>query len=451
MKITTLLRAAAVGMAAVTLGTIASFFFVATEKKYSHVIMMTGTLEGDSQRLVKLELAGQESDALIEEIDRIINGLLNGDQELDLPAARDPELREAIEEVQRSFAETERLIQQFRQFPDLRNKLVAASENLFAEIETSLTILDETAQASAWRLILIEAGILALELGFLALVLFATYKINSILRGSTSTLAGASNQIATAMQEQERTISQQASSVNQTTTTMEELGASSRQSADQAESCASGSRQALELADEGNRAVEQALEGMVILKEQVSSIAEQIMNLSEQTSQISLVSELVGNIASQTNMLALNASVEAARAGEQGKGFSVVAGEIRKLADQSKKSSEKISTLVRDIQVYLNSTVMVTDEGTKKADLGIKLAQETAETFSSVATAINNAFLNSQQIAMTAKQQAIAVQEVMTAINEIDLGAKETVAAIKQVKVSTEQLDREAQKLKAAV
>ncbi len=179
------------------------------------------------------------------------------------------------------------------------------------------------------------------------------------------------------------------------------------------------------------------------------AIAEQILHLSEQTGQIAGVSDLVADLANQTNMLALNAAVEAARAGEQGKGFAVVAGEIRKLADESKNSANKINNLVTDIQAAMNSTVMVTDEGTKKTDEGIKLTQGTASTFAGVTDAVNNVFLNSQQISLSAKQQAVAVQQVLSSMNALNLGAQETATGVEQVKKSTYQLDEVAKRLQA--
>jgi methyl-accepting chemotaxis protein len=163
-------------------------------------------------------------------------------------------------------------------------------------------------------------------------------------------------------------------------------------------------------------------------------MAEEILRLSEQTSQIGSISELVRELANQTNMLALNAAVEAARAGEHGKGFGVVATEIRKLADQSRKSAERINALVSDVQNATNSTVMAAGEGTK--------------TVEGIVTAINDITVSSQQISLTAKQQAIAIQQVVDAMNIIDSGAVQTASGIAQTKVETQKLSETAQELR---
>lgn len=271
------------------------------------------------------------------------------------------------------------------------------------------------------------------------------------MNNSASSIASSTSEIAATVEQQERTAQQQAASVNETTTTMDELGASSRQSAEQAAAAAAGAKQALELAEGGTRAVDRTLSGMSTLREKVGAIADQIMRLSEQTSQIGSISGLVSDLANQTNMLALNAAVEAVRAGEHGKGFAVVSGEIRKLADQSKKSAEKINALVQDIQNAINSTVMATDEGTKTVEEGVRIAEETAQAFAGVTDAVNNVVLNSQQISLNVKQQAVAIQQVVSAMNNLNSAARETANGIGQVKIGTQRLNTAAGQLQELV
>lgn len=275
--------------------------------------------------------------------------------------------------------------------------------------------------------------------------------ISRRINSSASIVANYSSEIATTVEQQERNFSQQAASVNETTTTMDELGSSSQQVTEQAEAAADSARKALDLSENGTKTVQTTLENMDTLKEKVSALADQIMRLSEQTSQIGNISSLVSDLANQTNMLALNAAVEAVRAGEHGKGFAVVAAEIRKLADQSKKSAEKINALVTDIQGAINSTVMVADEGTKTVDGSVKIAQESASAFEGVTDAVNNMVTNNQQILLSVKQQATAIQQVVDAMNNINTATKENSDGISQVKVGTQKLNEAAIELKEIV
>lgn len=291
-------------------------------------------------------------------------------------------------------------------------------------------------------------------------------------------IVGSAGDIAATVEQQERIINQQATAVNEITSTMDELGVSSRQAAEQAESASdsaravlnlaqegsTGARQVFNLAEDGNKVVDKSLEGMSELREKMAAIAVQIMRLSEQTTQIGSITGVVTDLANQTNMLALNASVEAVRAGEHGKGFGVVANEIRRSADQSKKSAEKIYGIISEIQNAISSTVIATDEGTKTVKEGIKLSQDAAQAFKGVTQSINDIVLKNQemtlaatnnivlkgkQISLSAMQQALAVQQVVEAMNAINSGAKETASGINQTKVGTQLLNDAAQNLKA--
>jgi methyl-accepting chemotaxis protein len=300
-------------------------------------------------------------------------------------------------------------------------------------------------------LFVLLVGMLAAGGTTVGLSLLLSNRVSSFIKQLADSISTSSGAIVDTVEMQEVTVNMQANSAIETSTTVNALGAISFQSAEQAESSATGARQALSLAEDGTRSVQQTLQGMSGLRDKVDAIAQQIVNLSEQTGQITVVSDLVADLASQTNMLALNAAVEAARAGEQGKGFSVVASEIRKLADQSKKSADKINALAEDIQAAINRTVMVTDEGTKTVNEGIDLAQATAATFVGVTDAVNNVFLNSQQISTAAKQQAVAIQQVLSSMTMISQGSQESAVGMHQVKMTTRELTQVADELKAAV
>ncbi|MEB3117900.1 MAG: methyl-accepting chemotaxis protein [Limnothrix sp.] len=267
----------------------------------------------------------------------------------------------------------------------------------------------------------------------------------------SSSLAASSSEIAATVEQQERTSSAQAASVNETTATMDELSASSRQSAEQAESAAAASQRVLHLVEDGNRTVGQTLESMTEMRMQMNAIAQQISQLSSQAAQIGSITQLVTDVANQTNMLALNAAVEAVRAGEHGKGFSVVAAEIRKLADRSKESAQKIDGLVTEIQGAIDTTVMATEEGSKRVEVGLTASQQTAGAFDEVARAIDMVVVSNQQISLNIRQQAIAVDQVVQAMNALNQGAKQTAEGIAQTRIGTRRLEEAARDLQEMV
>ena len=329
---------------------------------------------------------------------------------------------------------------------DVIDQYIAEEKALVADEEEANLAALASLRTTALASIILGAGV-AVVIG--AWLIRVQAALSKSIEEAVDSLATSSTEIATTISQQERTSSDQAASVNETTTTVEELGASARQSAAQAEAASNGAQQALEFAESGNQAVSRTMGEIGQLRDKVAEIAEKIIGLSEQTGQVGEISELVGNIANQTNMLALNAAVEAARAGEQGKGFAVVASEIRKLADQSRQSAEKIGSQVNTIQAAMNSTVMVTDEGNKQAQASIRLVQDAADTFSGISQAVSDVVVNNQQISLSAKQQAVAVQQVVSAMNTINLGAKDTASGIGELKSASASLKTTAQQLKS--
>ncbi|HIK09991.1 MAG TPA: CHASE3 domain-containing protein [Oscillatoriaceae cyanobacterium M33_DOE_052] len=223
---------------------------------------------------------------------------------------------------------------------------------------------------------------------------------------AAASISGSARELAATVEEQERIANAQASSINQTTTTMDELNISANQAAEQAETSAQAARH----------------------------VGHLVMRLSEKSMEIGKMNNMVTELANQTNMLALNAAVEAVRAGEQGRGFNVVAGEIRRLADQSKKSADNIGMLVSDIR-------LLTATGANNGNEIMRI--------DNIVTAANNIVLSSQQISLTAKQQAIAIQQVLEAMNAINESAQQTATGISQTKTSIQMLTQAAEHLKS--
>ena len=260
-----------------------------------------------------------------------------------------------------------------------------------------------------------------------------------------------SSELTVTTEEHERTSAQQAAAVSETSATMDELGRSAIHSISQAESGNDVAQKAVSDALEGAKAMQEMLASMEELSDRVNNIGAQISHLSEQTSQIGHVTEAVKDIANQTNLLALNAAVEATRAGEHGKGFTVVSQEIRKLAEQSKKSAGHISDLVDSIQKGTNATVLATEAGTQTAKMSEMQVKHAKQSFDTLSNSVNNIAEVLQQIALTAKQQSNATNQVVEAMNMINSGAQETANGISQSKQAIQNLNQNAEKLQEMV
>jgi methyl-accepting chemotaxis protein len=441
MKITTTLKLTVAGLATLAIGS--AFFLqsgIGNAKDDSRVVNYAGVIRGGAQRVTKLELGSRPADDLIKKIDQIIIGLEKGDDDLKLPASKDAEFLVALKQVEADWTKYKAAIAAFRADPRLASKLLSESEEFYKVSDKALNAAVLVGEKNVSNVRTTEYFLLGLNLLALGYIAYIVQGITAALTKSANVVSKSSADIATTIALQETQLTEQAESVRSTTSTIEELGSASMQAAIRAENSASEAQKALTLSETGSDSVTRTIEGITNLRDRVEAIAEKIMQLSQQTTQIASVSDLVADIANQTNMLSLNAAVEAARAGEQGKGFAVVAGEVRKLADQSKKSAEKINLLISEVQSSINSTVMVTDEGTKTAAQGITLAINTAEAFAGIERAINEVFANTQEISSSSKRQAITVQQAVAAINAINLGSQETASGVAQVKKATNDL-----------
>lgn len=176
-------------------------------------------------------------------------------------------------------------------------------------------------------------------------------------------------------------------------------------------------------------------------KEASNEVSQIVTDMSQKTEQINMISDAIADITEQTNLLSLNASIEAARAGEAGRGFAVVADEIRKLAEQSKQSTEEIRKIIESIQTMSKNAAKAMNESNdlvKDQDIAV---EETEKIFIKILDAINDLTERIKKIGSSAKVIDAKKDEVVGQIENISSVSEETASASEEVSASTEEIN----------
>lgn len=257
---------------------------------------------------------------------------------------------------------------------------------------------------------------------------------------SSRRLSQSASDILSATEQQASGSAEQAASISQTTATMEELAATYRQIAENADHVVNMAEASLGSAESGQQAVMNTLSAMEEIKVRSGSSANKILSLGERSQQIGQVLEIINTIAAQTKILALNAAIEAARAGEAGKGFSVVAIEIRKLAESVVESTSEIGQIMTEIQSAANELVIATEHELKQVQSGVDLAHSTGDSLDQILEMIEQTTVAAKEISAATQQQRSATDQVVKAMREVAAVAQQTAAGGRQVAGSAEQL-----------
>lgn len=211
---------------------------------------------------------------------------------------------------------------------------------------------------------------------------------------------------------------------------------------DHISSIAGQARKTKEVSSEGKMAMEKMKSNMdVIVKQSVES-SNIMKTLDMRLQQISDITKLIHDISEQTNLLSLNASIEAARAGEHGKGFAVVAQEVKKLAEQSSKSVEKVSTLIHEIQNDSTKALLNIDQSKKSVEEGSQVVNDSERNFHQIVTFIDDLSNNIENIAQTADEVSKRSNDIFVSIERVTNVSQTTTAGVEEVTGTTdEQMD----------
>ena len=201
--------------------------------------------------------------------------------------------------------------------------------------------------------------------------------------------------------------------------TAEELAASIDTVAENATAVASETDQVRDLVDAGDKASRQTDETVGEIAQLAETASQRVQQLNKASNEIGSIIELIEEIAFQTNMLALNASVEAARAGQAGAGFSVVAQEVRRLADQTKSATVDIGQRIRTLREETEAISSSVEEMGGAVERGRQATAETTQTMQRVAERVRGVTDHIQNVSSVINEQKGAVTQVAESISAV--------------------------------
>ncbi|MBF8437873.1 methyl-accepting chemotaxis protein [Halanaerobiaceae bacterium Z-7014] len=270
----------------------------------------------------------------------------------------------------------------------------------------------------------------------------AAENLSSTSRGQAE--AGAqversAEEVATAIQNVASGAEEQSAQIDEMETIFTDLSNQISRTGDMAENMSAKADKVVENVEKGSNSVDNSVESVNNVKSDAGEVAEIINDLGETSNEIGDIIEIISSIASQTNLLALNAAIEAARAGEAGRGFSVVAEEIRQLAEESASATEKINNLIVDIQENAEKANDKMDASVGTVESSVSAIKETGEVFNDIKKAVFELDQLIEKVTEEARDMDQNSVQLETAVGDISKVSEEAASNAEEVAASSEE------------
>ena len=290
----------------------------------------------------------------------------------------------------------------------------------------------------------LSAGVLVVA-ALMAMVLGRSFsKLFSQLRASIMETArrvdDVVNLLASVTAEQTSAASEESSALHESNATAADVGQAAAAAAQRASGLIEQGAKAEEGASAGVEAVSSSTQAMRAVRDQVKTLGSTMGALSERAAQIGEIASTVALLSERSNLLALNAAIEAARAGAQGRGFSVVAQEMRSLADGSNRSAAQVKAIITEIQAAIARAVTDASESERRVELAEQLSDRAGGTMRSFADSIRAFALVGKEIAASATQQSVAIEQMVESISHATQAGNTQLETTRQVEETTRQL-----------
>jgi methyl-accepting chemotaxis protein len=268
------------------------------------------------------------------------------------------------------------------------------------------------------------------QLGF---VMFEAGPLNGVIYESLRGQISSALQGALLLEQVKRNALQLDTVVVHTLSASEEIQKSISETSLQAQTVSKTAQVSIDVTKTGNDAILKTVSGMETIRRQVEDIAQSILTLTKYTKQIGEIINAMENIVSQSKILSINASIQAARYGNKAQGFSVVAHEMSKLAEQSREATKKISYILNEIQTSAAAAVIATKEGSKGVEEGMKLAGNAGESIHNLSAIIEEAARLALQISKSTEQQTNSIDKLVKEVHSIKEASTQTSSSFKEI------------------
>lgn len=234
----------------------------------------------------------------------------------------------------------------------------------------------------------------------------------------------------------------QRAETDMTATAITEMAASINEVASHVQQTAAEASTANELTEQGSQIMVNTSEAIQMLAVTVSNISSAVNNFANETKLIVESADMIQSIADQTNLLSLNAAIEAARAGEHGRGFSVVAEEVRALANKTRESTQQIQLVIATLRKGAAEAVNIAELGINEANNGVEQTLEAKNALQGIREAVDRISDMSQQMAAASEEQAYVAEDISRQIHNVVSTVEETTNSAKAAVVRAQSLEK---------
>ncbi len=313
--------------------------------------------------------------------------------------------------------------------------------------ESARAVESHEQSAVTWMIILTGTTLFA-AFGLAWVMIKQTTKV---IEESVGELATATAELMASTAQQASGAQEQSSAVTQTVTTVDEVAQTAEQARERAGNVADVAQRSADAGAAGADAASQSVDTLRGAKTQVDEIGRGIGALVEKTQVIREIMATVNDIAEQTHVLSLNAAIEASRAGEQGKGFTVVASEVKALAEQSKKATARVRQILGEIEETSTTCVRSSEMGARSMEGAMKAVVSAGDVIRRLRETIDESARAATQIVASANQQATGILQVHDAMKAIRQTTEQSVASSQQVSGAAQNLGKVSSRLRGLV